>query len=440
MSSPVDDLTPVPATYADIAPPALRAPPLAERLRADVAIVGGGYTGLSTALHLAEAGAAAVVLEAREVGWGGSGRAFGQVVPYAKRDHAHILATFGPERGERLIDSLAGGPDLVFALIAQHGIACDAAKQGLLFAAHTPKAAAALAAQARFWQARGAPVAFETNAAAERLTGSRYYPGVLHEPRGGTLNPLGYARGLARAAIAAGACIFEDSRAVAIEHAGLRWSVRTARGAVEAEHVVLATDAYTDDLWPGLRRSIVPLRGYSLTSQRLTDNLRRTVLPGGQSLTDTRRLYSGIRVRADGRLQVSVDGPPFSADARAFAAKAARRIREVYPQLGAITWEGGSAGWVGMTADHYPHVHVLARGVIAALGLNGRGIAFGTLLGRDAARRVLGRPEHELMLPVTPLRPLAVKSVTPVLVGALIKLYRALDRLELRRGYVRPAD
>jgi len=439
VSSPVDDPTPVPATYAGSAPPALRAPPLAERIRADVVIVGGGYTGLSTALHLAEAGVGAVVLEAREVGWGGSGRAFGQVVPYAKHGHDHVLATFGPERGERLIDALAGGPDLVFALIAKHAIACDAAKQGLLFAAHTPKAAAALEAQARFWQARGAPVALETDAAAELLTGSRYYPAVLHEPRGGTLNPLAYARGLARAALAVGARLFEDSRAVAIARADARWTVTTERGAVEAEHVVLATDAYTDDLWPGLRRSIIPLRGYSLTSALLTDNLRRTVLPGGQSLTDTRRLYSGIRVRADGRLQVSVDGPPFDMRAAPPVAKAAQRIRQVYPQLGALAWEGWSAGWVGMTADQYPHMHALAQGVIAAVGLNGRGIAFGTLLGREAARRVLGRPEHELILPLTRLQPLAVKPVAPLAVGALLALYRALDRLELGRGYVRPA-
>jgi glycine/D-amino acid oxidase-like deaminating enzyme len=439
MSSPVDDATPVPATYAETAPPALAAPALAERLRADVAIVGAGYTGLSTALHLAEAGAAAVVLEAREVGWGGSGRAFGQVVPYAKHDHTHILASFGPERGERLIDALAGGPDLVFGLIAKHAIACDAAKQGLLFAAHTPATAAGLEAQARFWQARGAPVAFETGLAAERLTGSRYYPAVLHEPRGGTLNPLAYARGVARAALAAGARLFEDSRAVAIERANGGWRVRTARGAIEAAHVVLATDAYTDDLWPALRRTIIPLRGYSLTSNRLTANLHGTVLPGGQSLSDTRRLFSAIRVRADGRLQVSVDGPTFTAGAAAFAATATQRVRALYPQLGEVAWEGGSAGWVGMTADRYPHVHQLAPSVLAALGLNGRGIAFGTLLGREAARRVLGRPEHELILPLTALKPLAVKPVAPLAVGALIKLYRALDRLELARGYVRPA-
>jgi len=273
-------------------------------MRVDVAIVGAGYTGLSAALHLAEAGVAAAVLEAREVGWGGSGRAFGQVVPYSKHADDHVLATFGPERGERLVAALAGGPDLVFERIARHGIVCDAVKRGLLFAAHTPAAAVGLERRATFWQARGTALEIHTGAEAERLTGSRYYPAVLHEPRGGCLNPLAYARGLARAAIGVGAHLFEDSRALSITRAmtrtGLRWTVATAHGALDADHVVLATDAYTDDLWSGLRRSIIPLRGYSLTSARLTDNLRRTVLPGGQSLSDTRRLYSAIRVRPDG--------------------------------------------------------------------------------------------------------------------------------------------
>src|SRR5260221_10343734 len=158
MSSPLDDDTPVPATYARSAPPPLAAALLGERIAADVAIVGGGFTGLSTALHLAEAGAAAVVVEAREVGWGGSGRAFGQVVPYAKHGEEDIRKRFGPAWGERLIALLGGGPDLVYGLIDKHAIACEPVRQGLLFAAHSLAAAAGLERRPRFWQARRAAV------------------------------------------------------------------------------------------------------------------------------------------------------------------------------------------------------------------------------------------------------------------------------------------
>src|SRR5579871_6316119 len=126
MTHPLDDPTPLPEPYTPGAAPRLKAAPLRSRVKADVAIVGAGYTGLSTALHLKEAGVSSLVLEAREVGWGGSGRAFGQVVPYAKHDHVHLLEHFGPERGERLIAMLATGPDLVFSLIERHRILCDA--------------------------------------------------------------------------------------------------------------------------------------------------------------------------------------------------------------------------------------------------------------------------------------------------------------------------
>jgi len=438
MSSPPDDQTPVPESYARTAPPALAAPALDGTMRCDVAVVGAGYTGLSAALHLAERGIAVAVVEAREVGWGGSGRAFGQVVPYAKHGPAHILAHFGPEYGERLIAALGEGPELVFDLIARHGIACEPVRKGLLFAAHTPQAEVQLEAQARFWQERGAPVSLLRAAECERLIGSGYYPAALLEGRGGYLNPLGYARGLARAALKAGAQLFEQSRARSLTRRNGRWLVEAGRGTLEAESVVLASDAYTDGLWPGLARSLVALRGYQLVSAVLGDNLKRGILPGGHALTDTRRLYSGIRLRADGRLHVSADGPAFSAGADAYRAKTARRVKEVFPAIGDVVWEEQVAGWVAMTEDQYPHLHELAPGLFAALGLSGRGIAFGTLLGREVAKRITGRPEAECILPLTPLRPIRLVAAARPLVAGLVSLYRLLDRIELARGYVRP--
>ena len=431
-SGPVQDTTPLPSTYTQTAPPPLNEPALTGTLTVDVAIVGAGYTGLSTALHLAEGGCRIAVLEAHEVGWGGSGRAFGQVVPYAKHDDAAVLQHFGPHWGERLVSGLAGGPDLVFGLIARHGIECEAVRAGLIFAAHNRAAIAGLDRRARFWHERGADVERIGRDALITLTGSRYYEAALLDRRGGTLNPLGYARGLARAAVGAGARLFENSRVLSLHRAGGGWRLTTARGEITAAQVVLATDAYSDDLWPGLRRSLIPLRAYQLVSAPLSDNLRRSVLPGGQSLSDTRRLYSGIRQRPDGRLHLSVDGPAFSNAGSAFIAKSTNRVRDVFPQVGALAWEHAVAGWVGMTEDQYPHIHRLAPGLIAAIGLSGRGIAFGTLLGREVSKRLTGVPEQDWMLPDTPLRPIRVKPFARPLVGALLHTYRLLDRWDLR--------
>lgn len=437
MHSPLTDPQPLAATYERTSRPPLRAPSLAGNVHADVVVVGAGITGLSTALHLAAAGARVVVLEAKEVGAGGSGRAFGQVVPYAKHGQDHLLAHYGTERGQRIVDFVAGGPDLVYALVAKHGIECEAVRTGLLFGAHTARNARTLEQRARYWQQRGAPVELLGRDAAEKVTGTRYYPAVLLDKRGGTVNPLGYCRGLAGAAVAAGVALHENSRATALRAREGGWTVEAGSGAVDAKQIVVATDAYTDGLWPGLAESLIPLRAYHLVSAVLSDKLQSAVLPGRQSLTDTRRLYSGIRMRPDGRLHLSCDGPAFRNDASAFRAAASRRVADLFPAVGDLAWEEEAAGWVGMTADQFPHIHCLASGVWAALGLCGRGIAFGTLLGREVAGRVLGWQEAELALPVAPLRPIGVRPLTRLLVGSLMNAYRVIDGLELRGSYLR---
>ena len=436
-SSSTTDLTPVPPIYAGGTTPPLQAPQLQARIETDVAIIGAGFTGLSAALNLAKRPVSVTVLEAREVGWGGSGRAFGQVVPYAKHHEDHILQTYGPEYGPRVIDLLATGPDVVFDFIAKHNVACEPVRTGLLFAAHTGAAARKLEKRAKYWQARSAPVEILEGEALERVVGSSYYPLALLDRRGGCINPLGYAYGLAKAAIAQDVRLFEQSPVISIARSGTRWILKTPAGEVSAQSVVLATDAYTDHLWPGLRSAIIPIRAYHVVSAPLSENLRRSILPGGQSLTDSRHLYSGIRMRPDGRLHMSVDGPPFSNGGNAGYGLGTARAEALFPQLDGIAWENQVSGWVGVSHDQYPHVHRLADGVFAGIGLSGRGIAFGTLLGSELAKRVMGAPERDCALPLSPLRPMPGFMFTKALVWALINYYRIADRRELRSGYVR---
>ncbi len=432
MIAPSADPAPLPRSYAmGAAAPETGA--LEGEHEADAAVIGAGIAGLSTALHLRELGRDVAVLEAGEVGAGGSGRAFGLVVPYAKRDHEEIKRSFGEEAGARIIDAVASGPDLVFGLIARHRIDCEASRNGWVLGAHTEGAAAGLGTLAAYWQGRGAPVECLDAAATERLVGSRYYLGALLDRRAGGVNPHAYTRGLASAALGSGARIFTQSRARRVTREGSRWRIDAASGSLRANHVVIATDAYTDDLWPGLKQSLVPLRAYQLVSEPLSENLRAAILPERQLLTDTRRLYAGVRLRGDGRLHMSVDGPPFSIGGRADIAKAERRIRKLFPQIGNIAWSEEWSGWVAMTADHYPHLHRLAPGLLAAIGFNGRGIALASLVGRDVARRIAGFPESELFLPVTELRPIRFHAAMRPFVSALIDWYRLRDAMEFRR-------
>ena len=437
MYCPLQDPAPLPSIFVERAPPPLKAARLEGDVAADVAIVGGGFSGLSTALHLAERGTRAIVLESREVGTGGSGRAYGQIVPYAKHDHRHILDHYGPDVGQRIVDAVAAGPEFVFSLVERLGISCDAIRNGLIFAAHCRSGAASLEERARYWQAKGAPVDLLDAAETERLVGSRYYPLSILDRRGGTLNPLAYVRGLAAAVRRAGVQIYERSHATAIERTESHWRLRTQRGSIAAKAVLVATGAYSDGLRPELQRSIIPMRAHQLVSRPLSDNVRRTILPGGQSLTDTRRLFSGVRVLPDGRFHLSADGPAFDPNGKVFMKKGSRRVRHVFPQIDEFEWETGWTGWVDMATDQYPHVHELAPGLWAIIGLSGRGIVFATLLGREMAERLLGNRNYEPFMPVTPVPKVRIRPFAAPLVSALMTLYRAIDRIELAT-YIRP--
>jgi glycine/D-amino acid oxidase-like deaminating enzyme len=211
---------------------------------------------------------------------------------------------------------------------------------------------------------------------------------------------------------------------------GNEWRLTTPRGDVAADTVVLATNAYTErSLWPGLRQSLIPMRAYQLASRPLGENVRRSILPQGQPLTDTRHLFSGVRLHGDGRLQASADGPSFDESGEADLVKVSRRLASIFPQLGTLEWEYRWAGWVAMTYDLYPHLHALAPGLWAGLGYSGRGIALATLMGSEIAARIVGVPEAELTLPVTAVQPRRLNRLAKPLVSSLMAYYRVHDAL-----------
>ncbi len=434
MYHPLHDPPTLPLTaYSATALEPPETPPLRGHHAADLCVIGGGYTGLSTALHAAEAGARVILLEANEIGWGASGRNFGQVVPYLKHEPADALSTLGETWGRRMVEAAAAGPELVFGLIERHRMACEAQRNGLLFAAHAPAALTRLAARAAFWRDRGNPIAIlgptETH---DAIGGGRYWGAAL-ERRGGTLNALGYARGLARAAQAAGARLCTRSRATALKHDGARWRAETAVGSVFAAAVVIATNAYTDGLWPGLSRTIVPVRAYQLFTRPLSENLRRSILPGGQALTDTRRMISGVRLHADGSLHLSGYGAPFGPEARPDYVGATARLRALFPQFGEIAWAGHWSGWIAMTADEFPKFSEPAPGLLSGLGYSGRGIALGTVMGRELARRAGGTPAESLAFRTEPLRPIPSAAAARAVARGIVTLYRLRDAIDAFR-------
>lgn len=418
--------------YAETAPAFDAAPPLQGRQQAAVAVVGAGFTGLSTALHLAEAGIDVVVLDRHAPGWGASGRNGGQVNPGLKPDPDQVEARFGKGVGARLVQAAWAAPELVFELVRRHGIACEAVQGGTLRAAVAERDMAGLRRLAMQCQARDMDVALLEADAIAADAGSRRYRGALLDRRGGQLNPLAYARGLAGAARAAGARLHAASPATSLARTAGGWRITTPDGLLDAGQVVLATNGYTDRLWPKLARSIVPVYSAIVASAPLPEALRQSILCSRQVLYELGHVTTYYRIDEAGRLLIGgrsrsrdLDGPR----ALGFLSRYATRL---WPALRGIRWEHGWNGQLAMTTDHYPHLHEPAPGLLACLGYNGRGVAMATLLGRELARRVGGVATEELLLPPTPIRPIPLQAAWPIGVAWQVARGRVLDLAQRR--------
>jgi glycine/D-amino acid oxidase-like deaminating enzyme len=409
---------------------------LGAEVSANVAVIGAGYTGLSAALHMSTAGLDVVVLEAAELGEGGSGLNGGQVIAGLKHDPDALEARYGERIGGQLIARSAEAPDLVFDLIKRHSIACDAVRTGWMQLAVSESHLRPLQRRADQWQRRGADVAVLSDRDAAQLTGSTRYRGGWIDRRGGTVQPLAYLRGLARAAIDAGALIFTHSAVQKVSRFGGEWRVDSPHGSVVARTVILATDAYTDGAFDALRRTVVTVPSIQVATAPLPPTLRADILPGGQSVSDTKRLLCYFRLDAAGRLVLGTRGSYGDVPVPTTTAAHERALREIYPELAALPLEYRWGGFVALTRDGLPHLHELAPGLLAGLGYNGRGVAMATAMGRLLARRALGESAESLQFPVTPMQPIRLHGLSHLAARATIRYLQARDAFE--QGTRRP--
>jgi len=391
------------------APSAPATHPLRGDIKADIAVVGGGYAGLSSALHLAEAGAKVVLLEAAEIGYGGAGRNVGLVNAGLWVMPDAVVQGLGKEYGSRLIQLLGGAPERVFGLIEKHRIACEAQRAGTLHCAVGAKGLRELEARAAQWQKLGAPVELlDADAAASRI-GSRAYCAALLDKRAGTVQPLAYARGLAHAAMRAEARLFTDSKVTGTERAGNGWILRTGEGSVTADWIIVATDAYSAGPWAALRAEQVHLPYFNLATKPLA---HEEILPERQGAWDTREILSSFRRDAAGRLVFGSVGALEGTGAAIHRAWAIRALRRIFPQIGEIEFEAAWFGMIGMTSDNLPRLHQLDDKVVSVSGYNGRGIAPGTVFGKVLADFVLGATTlDDLPLPPTAIARPALRAL-----------------------------
>jgi glycine/D-amino acid oxidase-like deaminating enzyme len=400
---------------------------------ADVAIIGAGYTGLSAAIHLVEAGRSVVVLESTAVGDRASGLNGGQVIAGVKHDPDQLQVMFGEARGARYVQTVARAPDTVFDLVSRLGIQCDVVRTGWLQPAASEEALPALAARAEQWRRRGDRVEVVSREQMQRLTGSERYCGGLFDARGGSVQPLSYVRGLAHALLRRGGELFTHSPVVRLGPGAAGYRAETPRGAITAGAVIIATNAYTGSLNPRLRRTVVAVPSFQVATRPIPSQLRSQILPDGQAASDTCRLLRYFRTDAGGRLVMGTRGSYAAAPTAHMARHHYRAVREIYPQLEGLDFEYHWGGFVAMTADHLPHLHELAPNLLAALGYNGRGVAMASVMGKLLAQRVLGMPAEELGFPVTAVHPIRLHAFSRLGVRATIQYLRLRDSLERPR-------
>ncbi|NDZ15500.1 FAD-dependent oxidoreductase [Variovorax sp. WS11] len=418
-----------PSLWAATAPPAPPTPPLASSRRADVLVVGAGFTGLSTALHLAEAGAQVCVLEAHEPGWGASGRNGGQVNPTLKHDPDDLVRLYGAAQAEPLIDAVSRSADLVFELIERHRIDCQPVRGGWLQVAYSAREVAGLHARAAQWARRGvATQALDRAAVAARL-GTQAFAGGWLDGRAGGIHPLAYTRGLVRAAQGLGVAVHGETQVTGLERQGAQWHATTSTGAtVIADQVVLATNGYTGPLWPGLARTLLAANSFIVATQPLEGPAADAILARGETASTSQRLLLYFRKDAQGRLLMG--GRGHFADPRGPEdfAHLERSLELLFPHLGPLRYEYRWAGRIAVTHDFMPHVHTPAPGVTMALGYNGRGIALATSMGWHLAARLKGST-GDFPFPVTPMQPIPLHGLQRFYVAAGVAWYSLLDRM-----------
>ena len=412
-------------TMAEEAPPAK---PRLMNLETDVAIVGGGFTGLSAALHLAERGVACHVLEANDIGFGGSGRNVGLVNPGSWLPPQDVRRALGGERGEAFVALFGRAPSYVFSLIEQHQIRCDATRTGTIHVARSRAGLRELEDRHAEWRRLGAPVHLLSADHVARKTGTGAFLGGLLDERAGTINPMGYSRGLARAAQAAGAEIRTGTPVRSIARENGAWRLETGSGHVVAQSVVLATNAYTDNLWPGLARTYTMIHFFQIATEPLGARIDG-ILPEGQGLWDTGKVMLSLRRDAAGRLIVGSMGMLIGGDRGLTRYWASKTLKRLFPGLGEVRWEEAWHGKIAMTPDHLPRIYNPEPGVYIPIGYNGRGITTGTVFGKAIAERLSGGADDDLPLPISPVRPVTTRRMAGFLYESAFKAYRLYDSI-----------
>jgi len=359
----------------------------------DVAIVGGGYTGLAAAHVLTRHGVGATVLEQHTLGWGASSRNGGFVLPGYQPEVEELAQRYGLEQARRLFAVSLEAVNYLERLIHAEGIDCEFIRSGGLTLAARPHHCRALEQSQQFLrQALGYETELLTREELSDVIESDRYHGGLFDPGAGSLHPARYLQGLAAAAERAGAVLAEAARVLEIRREGDGFALETSRGSIRARDVLVATDGYTGTVVPWLVRRVFPVGSYIVATEPLGGELCQHLLPGGHVVSDTKHLLYYFRLSPDGRLVFGGRASFTPTTLRRSAEILARGISQVFPQLAKVALEYVWGGQVGFTRNRLPATGQV-EGMYFALGYCGHGVAMATYLGARVGQAIAGSRE-----------------------------------------------
>jgi glycine/D-amino acid oxidase-like deaminating enzyme len=421
--------------WAAMTPAGPDLPELAGKAAADVIVIGGGFTGLSTALHLREAGVDVAIVEAMEPGWGASGRNNGQVIPTLSRpDPDDIVAKHGAV-GERFVALLRDSASILFDVARRYQIQAEQEQAGWVQPVHSPGRIKIAERRVRQWSKFGAQVELLSRDQTRQMLGSEAWFGGFWNKTGGHINPLALSRGLARVVLEQGGRIYARSPALRFERQKDRWIARTEKGEISGRALIVATNAYTGEfsksLMPGIAHEVMPVLSWQMATKPLSETARATIIPGRQAMSDTHgELYFA---RYDARNRLVTGGAVIGLGNKPERLKrnVAERLQRLWPQIGPVEFDYVWNGYVGMTTDFLPRIHRLGPDAYGWAGCNGRAVALSIALGDQLSRVVRGIPEKELALPFTDPAPIVGHGLLRRLAPLMLMVYRRRDAREI---------
>ncbi|HET6797271.1 MAG TPA: FAD-dependent oxidoreductase [Gemmatimonadales bacterium] len=361
--------------------------------RTDIAIVGGGYTGLSAARALARRGVDVTVLERHGIGWGASSRNGGFVLPGFKPEMEELAARLGADRAARMFRLSLEAMRNLATIISEEAIACDFRQSGAVTLAAKPSHLKALEVSGRFLREQlGYETELLSGAELQREIGSQRYHGGLVDPGACSLQPAKYVAGLAQAAERAGARLIEGAEVTRIRRVSGGFEVRTAQGTLRSREVLAATNGYTPAALGRLRRRVIPIGSYQIATNPLDEELAHRLIPRGRVFSDTKNLLYYFRLSPDGRMVFGGRASFTPASTRRSAEILGRGMREVFPELAPATVEYAWSGKVAYPIDHLPHAGRM-DGIYYAIGYCGHGVALATYIGGRMGEVLAGTGE-----------------------------------------------